>query len=55
MRFHSQYCPVCEIHRIFLEKLKSATDGNCTEMEDVCQTCDTQYYVKEEKQIKLKV
>ncbi len=53
MRMHSQYCPICETSKIFVKKLKRPADGYCTEMEDVCQTCNTKFYVKQDKRIKI--
>lgn len=53
MRFHSEHCPICDTKTLFLEKLKKPNDGYCIEMEDVCQKCNTQFYVKEDKRIKL--
>ena len=55
MRFHAQYCNVCESKTLFLEKLVNPSDADCTEMEDICQTCNSAFFVKEKTKLKVKV
>ncbi len=41
---------------MFLEKLVDPSDPNGIEMEDICQSCNTKYYVKkEENKLKLNI
>ncbi|QQV90558.1 hypothetical protein M1M24_gp08 [Polaribacter phage Freya_1] len=55
MKFHSQYCPECKGNKLFLEKLTNPSDPDCIDMEDVCQTCKTQFKVKVKTKIKVKL
>lgn len=49
MRFHKQYCEICNSEKLFLEKLRDCQDPNCSEMEDICQACKNKFYIKEKK------
>jgi ribosomal protein L33 len=55
MKFHAQYCGICKNKTLFLEKLVDPSDVYCTEMEDKCQICNTQFYIKEKQMLKIKL
>lgn len=52
MRFHSQYCSVCKKDTLFLEKLVDCKSITCTEIEDICQSCNNKF---EPQKTKLKL
>ncbi|QQV91471.1 hypothetical protein M1M25_gp039 [Tenacibaculum phage Gundel_1] len=54
MRFHGQYCVVCEQQTMFIEKLKDPKDGFCEEIVDVCLECNNKFSAKPEKK-KIKI
>lgn len=51
MKFHAQYCGVCRKETMFIEKLVDPIDDNCSEMENVCLTCNNKFFVKEKLRI----
>lgn len=55
MKFHAQYCNICKTKTLFLEKLVDPKSDTCTEMEDICQTCKNEFFVKEKIKLKVKL
>lgn len=47
LRFHKRYCDECRRETLFLEKLIKPSDPDCTEEEDICQSCKTIYQCKD--------